>query len=105
MELPSQHSVVSSVDEDDEDDEDEEVEVRGTTAGSRNEPQQQHATGLTANQQPPLPAGVQRSATPPQRPSETPPTTTAQTKSPAPSAADQVPPPLPLPTAGSAPQV
>ncbi|XP_070774678.1 E3 ubiquitin-protein ligase TRIM63-like [Enoplosus armatus] len=93
------------VDEDDEDEEDEVVEVRGTTAGSRAEPQQ-HAAGLLANQQPPLspvqPAGVQLSAPPPQRPSEAPPTTTLPTKSPAPSSTSLAP---PLPTASPTPQV
>ncbi|XP_038575078.1 tripartite motif-containing protein 55a isoform X1 [Micropterus salmoides] len=103
------------LDEDDEDDEDEAVEVRGTPAGSRVE-QQQHAAGVSANQQPPLspvqPAGVQLAALPPQRPPEAPPTTTSQTKSHAPSPpTSQAPPPLPLPTANpsspssTAPQV
>ncbi len=111
MELFSGHCIVSSVDEDDDEDAVEAAEVRGTT-GSRAESlkqQQHHDTGLSANQQPPLSpvqnAGVQLSAPPSQRPSEAPPTTTAQTKIPAPSASNQTPSPLPLPTASAAPQV
>uniref|UniRef100_UPI0037E7A406 E3 ubiquitin-protein ligase TRIM63-like n=1 Tax=Semicossyphus pulcher TaxID=241346 RepID=UPI0037E7A406 len=96
------------VDEDDDDDEEEAVEVRGTTAGSQAEPQQ-HAAGLSANQQPPLapvqPTGVQLLVPPPQRPSEAPPTNInpLQTKSPAPSTSAPV--PLPLPTPSATPQV
>ncbi|XP_044075563.1 E3 ubiquitin-protein ligase TRIM63-like [Siniperca chuatsi] len=96
------------LDEDDEDDEDEAVEVRGTAAGSRVEPQQ-HAVGLSANQQPPLspgqPAGVQLSALPAQRPSEAPPTTASPTKAYAPSLTSQAPPPLPPPAANPTSQV
>lgn len=104
------HCFVSSVDEDDDDDADEAVDVRGTTAGGRVElQQQQNAAGPSANQLPLLspvqPAGAQLLAPPSQRPSEAPPTTTAQAKSPAPSSTSQAPPPLPLPTASSATQV
>ncbi|XP_068584519.1 E3 ubiquitin-protein ligase TRIM63-like [Cebidichthys violaceus] len=79
-------------DEDDDEDEEEAVEVRGTSS---------------ANQQPPLspvqPIGVQLSAPPPQRPSETPPTVTSTTK-PSVSLTTQAPPPLSTSTASPAPQ-
>ncbi|XP_018534545.1 E3 ubiquitin-protein ligase TRIM63 isoform X2 [Lates calcarifer] len=99
------------VDEDDDDDDEDEVEVRGSLAGSRVEPQVHAApAAAAANQQPPLspvqPAGVQLSASPPQRPSDAPPPpSTSITKSPAPSPNTQAPPPLPLPTASPTPQV
>ncbi|GLD51601.1 E3 ubiquitin-protein ligase TRIM63-like isoform X1, partial [Lates japonicus] len=99
------------VDEDDDDDDEDEVEVRGSSAGSRVEPQLHAApAAAAANQQPPLspvqPAGVQLSDAPPQRPSEAPPPpSTSITKSPAPSPNTQAPPPLPLPTASPTPQV
>lgn len=103
LDLPSLHCVVMSVDEDDDDAESEAAEVRVTTAASQVE--RQHAPGLSANQQPPLSAGVQPSAPPTHRPSEALPTTPARTKSPAPSPINQAPPLLPLPTTSSGLQV
>uniref|UniRef100_A0A3Q3SPZ5 Tripartite motif-containing protein 54 n=1 Tax=Mastacembelus armatus TaxID=205130 RepID=A0A3Q3SPZ5_9TELE len=84
-------------DEDDDDEDEDEVDVRATTAGSRVEPP--HATGQSANQQPPL-SPLQLSAPSPQRPPEVPPTITSQPKPPSPSSPTQAPPPLPIPTTG-----
>lgn len=83
--------LVSSVEEDDDEDEDEAAEVRGTSAGSCVE-QQQLAAEPSANQ--PVPAGFQLPAPPLQKPTEAPPNTAAQTKSPALSSSSQAPPTL-----------
>ncbi|XP_068603825.1 E3 ubiquitin-protein ligase TRIM63-like [Brachionichthys hirsutus] len=96
-------------DDDDDDDEMEALEVRTSRPGSRVEQQPQHTAGLSANQQPSLSpaqsAGVQLLAPPPQRVSEAPPLSPAQSKSPAPSSMSPAPPPVPAPTTSTTPQV
>ncbi|XP_041847803.1 E3 ubiquitin-protein ligase TRIM63-like [Melanotaenia boesemani] len=91
------------LDEDDEEDE-EEAQLKGSTAGSHTESQEHVAPAATegqlANHQPPLSHDL--SATPPQRPSEAPPT--PQTRRHTPLSFSHAPPSLPLPTNSPSPQ-
>ncbi|XP_022071926.1 E3 ubiquitin-protein ligase TRIM63-like isoform X1 [Acanthochromis polyacanthus] len=96
-------SIIDFIKLEDDDDDEDEVTVRAPP-GSRAE-SQQHFTpaGLSANQQSPLSPVL--STLPPQWPTETPPISASQTKSPAPlSSSTHAPPPIPLPTATSVPQ-
>ncbi|XP_072220179.1 E3 ubiquitin-protein ligase TRIM63-like [Leuresthes tenuis] len=86
----------------DEEEDEEEAEIRGFPAETRAESQPHVAPVPATNQQAPLSPVL--SATPPQRPPETPATPTPQTKSPVLSSSSHAPSPMPLPTNSSTPQ-
>ncbi|KAM9844661.1 E3 ubiquitin-protein ligase TRIM63-like [Aulostomus maculatus] len=106
-----QRRALSSVDfvksdERDNDDDDSAVEVRGTTVGGANQQPPPCIAPLSAGVQlsaPPLPRPLE--ALPPLKPLEAPPLPSTQTKSSAPVSTGLGPPPTPLPSAGSTPQV